>query len=89
MEEEEPGEDRSSLRGNSMTLSVRFKKGGHGTSLFFRGNVLHHSLPASGLKPFLTGNWARNSKLEARNPKQMRMFQIQMFQTDKLLNFEL
>ena len=34
MEEEEPGEDRSSLRGNPMALSVRFKKGGHGTSLF-------------------------------------------------------
>jgi hypothetical protein len=35
MEEEEPGEDRSSLRGNSMARSVPFKKGGHGTSLFF------------------------------------------------------
>ena len=34
MEEEEPGEDLSSPRGNSMALSVLFKKGGHGTSLF-------------------------------------------------------
>jgi hypothetical protein len=35
MGEEERGEDRSFLRGNSMTVSVRLKKGGHGTSLFF------------------------------------------------------
>jgi hypothetical protein len=34
MEEEEPGEDRSSLRDNSMARSFPFKKGGHGTSLF-------------------------------------------------------
>ncbi len=32
---EEPGGDRSSRKDNSMTLSVRFKKGGRGTSLFF------------------------------------------------------
>jgi hypothetical protein len=32
---EEPEEDRSTLRGNSMTLSIRFKKGGHGTSFFY------------------------------------------------------
>ncbi len=32
---EEPGEGRSSLRGNSMTLLEWFKKGGHGTSFFF------------------------------------------------------
>jgi hypothetical protein len=35
MGEEEPGEDRSSLRDNSMILLVQSKKGGHGTSLFF------------------------------------------------------
>jgi hypothetical protein len=34
MEEEEPGEGRSSLRGNPMARSARFEKGGHGTSLF-------------------------------------------------------
>ena len=34
MGEEEPDEDRSSLRGNSMILLIQFKKGGHGTSLF-------------------------------------------------------
>jgi hypothetical protein len=32
---EEPGEGRSTLRGNSMTLLIRLKKGGHETSLFF------------------------------------------------------
>jgi hypothetical protein len=35
MGEEEPGGDRSILRDNSMTLLNLFKKGGHGTSLFF------------------------------------------------------
>ena len=34
MEEEEPGEDRSTLRDNSMILLNLFEKGGHGTSLF-------------------------------------------------------
>ncbi len=34
MGEEEPDEDRSSLRGNPMTILNLFKKGGHGTSLF-------------------------------------------------------
>ena len=34
MGEEEPGEDRSTLKGNSMTILILFKKGGHGTSLF-------------------------------------------------------
>jgi hypothetical protein len=76
MEEEEPGGDHNTLRDNSVTILIQFKKGGHGTSLFFRRKVLNHSIPPSGLKPFLTGDWARNSKLEARNPKQIRMFQI-------------
>jgi hypothetical protein len=35
MDEGAPGEDRNTLRDNSMTLSIRFKKGGHGTSLFY------------------------------------------------------
>jgi hypothetical protein len=34
MEEEEPGEDHSTLRGNSMIVLNLFEKGGHGTSLF-------------------------------------------------------
>ena len=32
---EEPGEDRSSLRDNSMTKKILSEKGGHGTSLFY------------------------------------------------------
>ena len=35
MDEGVPGEDRNTLRDNSMTILIRLKKGGHGTSLFY------------------------------------------------------
>jgi hypothetical protein len=35
MGEGERDEDRSTLKGNSMTVLIRFKKGGHGTSFFY------------------------------------------------------
>jgi hypothetical protein len=34
MEEGEPGEDRNTLKDNSMTIMILSEKGGHGTSLF-------------------------------------------------------
>jgi hypothetical protein len=37
---EEPGEDRSSLKDNSMTKKVLSEKGGHGTSLFLLFGLL-------------------------------------------------
>jgi hypothetical protein len=86
MEEGEPGEDRSSLRGNPMALSGWLRKGGHGTSLFF--NWAPGDRVRGVPKSFLIRCGKRNSKFEALNPKQIRMFQIQMFQTDKLLEFE-
>ena len=46
MGEGEPGGDLSSLKGNSMTLLIRFKKGGHGTSLFLLTIVGSTCLPA-------------------------------------------
>jgi hypothetical protein len=35
MEEGELGEDRNTLKDNSMTIMILSEKGGHGTSLFF------------------------------------------------------
>ena len=35
MGEEGPDEGHSTLRDNSMTMLIRLKKGGHGTSLFY------------------------------------------------------
>jgi|GEM_PF-656588 hypothetical protein len=48
MGEEEPGEDRSSLRDNSMILLNLSEKGGHGTSLFFDTPILSRPPLAKG-----------------------------------------
>jgi hypothetical protein len=48
MGEEEPGEDRSSLRDNSMILLNLSEKGGHGTSLFFDSLIPSHPPLAKG-----------------------------------------
>ena len=47
---EELDEDRSSLRGNSMTKLSLFGRGGHGTSLFFMENSVAPHLVGRGRK---------------------------------------
>lgn len=62
MGEEEPGEDRSSLRDNSMILLNLSEKGGHGTSLFcFLGLLVYTATRpvwyrVTGLREFLKTN---------------------------------
>jgi hypothetical protein len=48
MDEEVPGEDRSTLRDSSMTILMQLKKGGHGTSLFL--TLILRNLPNPSLQ---------------------------------------
>jgi hypothetical protein len=57
---EEPGEDRSTPRDNSMIQKILSEKGGHGTSFFFDSAIPPHPPLAKGGWGDLRGHFPRN-----------------------------